>query len=310
VTGASGFLGRQCIRALQDRGWEVHAVRRRADASGLPDAHWHRADLLETGSAAALIGAIAPSHLLHLAWDAGAPAEVLRNPQNLRWVGATLGLARAFVEAGGSRAVFAGTCREYDWSHGTCREDTPLAPRSIYSACKNALREILETYGDDRAVAVVWARIFWIYGPHEPPSRLLPTVIRALLEGAPAPCPAGSRRRDYLSVGDAGAALADLVEAEVTGPVNVGSGTPTSLKELFRIVGDLTGRPDLIRMAELPSRAEDPPLVAADVRRLSTSTGWQPKVTLEAGLAEAVEWWRREVLSSQSGRASAPTRYQ
>ncbi len=142
VTGAGGFIGRHTLVPLLAAGHEVHAVTSRPLADGVPAAaagpddalratapevRWHHADLLAPGSAAALMGEVRPSHLLHLAWYTQ-PRAYWTALQNLDWVEASLRLLRAFGEVQGRRAVVAGTCAEYAWTRNThCVEAPPPA---------------------------------------------------------------------------------------------------------------------------------------------------------------------------------------
>lgn len=144
VTGAGGFIGRHCLTALADRADEIHALSERPQSAGSPagscetagEVRWHQADLLDRGSVEALLDSVRPSHLLHLAWFSG-HREIYSSPENNRWVRASLGLLAAFQGRGGKRAVFTGSCAEYDWSEGLCSEhETPLRPASVYGASK------------------------------------------------------------------------------------------------------------------------------------------------------------------------------
>src|SRR5689334_899041 len=116
VTGASGFVGRPVLRYLQNQNFKVHAVHRKA-ADCHDDVTVHQADLLQQGEAERLMEAVRPTHLLHLAWDV-LPGQFWSARNNLDWVAASLHLYRAFARSGGERAVFTGTCAEYDRDSG------------------------------------------------------------------------------------------------------------------------------------------------------------------------------------------------
>ena len=159
-----------------------------------------------------------PTHLLHLAWDAR-PGLFWTSTENLRWVAASLGLYLAFAASGGRRAVVAGSCAEYDWSHSELDEArTPLVPRTLYGEAKRALHTLLERAAAQSGVELAWGRLFFLYGPHEAEGRLVSDVARALLAGREARCSEGSQQRDFMHVADAGRAFAALVASDVTGP--------------------------------------------------------------------------------------------
>ena len=130
VTGATGCVGRFVLPKLVDRGWDVWAVRSRSDALEIPGVHWRRADLLDPADVRRVVDDSEPSHLLHLAWYI-APGKWAEAAENFSWVRASLGLLSTFKQSGGRRAVFAGSCLEYDWNYGFCSEDrTPLNPHT------------------------------------------------------------------------------------------------------------------------------------------------------------------------------------
>lgn len=294
VTGASGFVGRHALAPLVDAGLEVHAVSRRPqpDRAGVT---WHRADLLDGESAMALCAALRPSHLLHFAWvvDHGAFWD---SPANFDWLAQSVLLFRAFSEAGGRRAVGVGSCVEYAASDGPMPETgTPLAPDTLYGRAKHACRQALAASADDHGFSAAWGRMFLPYGEDEPPGKLVPSLIRRLLAGEPAPLTSGTQRRDFIDSRDAGAAFAALLLSGVEGAVNVATGRPVSVADVAAALGELSGRPELVQSGALPDRPGDPPALLADVGRLTGEVGFRPRHELHAGLAHALDWWRRRL---------------
>ena len=297
LTGASGFIGRACLELLVEGGWEVHAVTSRPPPQDSAGAFWRRVDLTDPAATRALVDDVRPTHLLHLAWGFDRHGSSYLSPENYRWVGAGLDLLRAFTESGGRRVIYAGTCAEYDWDCGFCSEaSTPLRPASTYGVCKRALFEVFDDYltrhGPSGGGA--WARLFFLFGPHEPAERLIPAVINAILRGEPTRCSHGRQIRDYLFSRDAAAALVALLDSDATGPFNVGSGEPTRLRDLIRRTAGRLGREDLVELGAIPVPEDDPPLVVADVRRLHSALGWRPTWELDAALDHTIEWWRSQ----------------
>jgi nucleoside-diphosphate-sugar epimerase len=296
VTGATGFVGRHALRPLAEHGFEVHAVSRGEPPAELAHlAVWHRADLLEASAAEAAIGAARPTHLLHLAWY-GEHGEYWGSLENVRWVEASLRLLRRFAGADGRRSVVAGTCAEYDWSRSPLSEaDTPLRPATLYGAAKHGLHVVAAALAARAGFELAWGRIFFLYGPHEDPRRLVASVARALVGGERAPASHGRQLRDFLHVEDVAGAFAALLASDVTGAVNVASGSSVPIRDVVTLLGELSGRPELVELGALPAREGDPAELAADVRRLREEVGWQPARSLEEGLLDTLEWWRARV---------------
>jgi nucleoside-diphosphate-sugar epimerase len=294
LTGGGGFIGSHCLKPLVERGYEVHAVSRRARADGDTGATWHAADLLRPGAAGELLDHVRPTHLLHLAWYV-VPGKLIHAQENLDWVTASVDLVRRFADAGGRRACLCGSGYEYDWAHGYCTEGlTPCVPDTVYGACKHALHEMIRTFADGRELSVAWARVFFLYGPNEHPDRLVPSVIRSLLRGEAARTSHGRQIRDYLHVQDVADGLVSVLDSELSDAVNVSSGEATTLREIASTIGRLAGRPELIQLGAIPPRSNDVPLVIGSNARLA-ALGWRPRYDLESGLRQTFDWWRRQV---------------
>lgn len=292
VTGASGWLGRHCLPLLTARGYEVHAVSTSASAHTDRDVQWHQADILDEQQTTSLVTAVQPTHLLHLAWCT-TPGVYWTTPENFQWVRASLALLQTFAAQGGQRVVTAGTCAEYDWRFGHCVESvTPLAPTTVYGQCKHALQQLTDSFAATTGLSSAWGRLFFLYGSHEHSARLVPSVIRALLAGEPARCTHGNQIRDYLFIEDAAAAFVALLDSENTGAVNVASGQPVAIKEIVATIAEIIGRPELLRLGAIPAPADEPPLLLADVRRLSNDVCWTPAYDLQRGLTATIQWWR------------------
>lgn len=300
VTGASGFIGSACLPDLLARGYEVHAVLSPTrevprDLTGLEGTEWDRVDLLDANAIASLIERAQASHLLHLAWYAPGSWDAA---ENWPWVDASLDLLREFATAGGRRAVVTGTSAEYDYHRGdgVCSEDeTPLDPQTIYGKSKHALFERAAPLLAQTSAGLAWARIFSLYGPREEPTRLVPSVARALLQEKPALCTAGLHKRDFLHVDDAARALGLLIDGDLVGPVNVGSGDAIEVRAVVEQVAAETGHEELVQYGVLPTREVDPPLLVADTQRIREELGFQPSIALQEGIAESVAWWRGEM---------------
>jgi nucleoside-diphosphate-sugar epimerase len=297
LTGARGFIGAHTLLPLLAAGYEVHAVTSAEPPLDTPaQVRWHRADLLAAGAAASLVEEVKPSHLLHLAWYTE-PGAFWTGPQNLDWLVGSVGLLRAFGEAGGQRAVMAGTCAEYAWQREThCLEDaTPTHPATLYGAAKHSLHVVAQAWAQQVGLSLAWGRIFHLYGPREPHGRLVSDVACALLRGEAARCTHGKQVRDFLYAPELGDAFAALLASEVSGPLNMASGVPVRVAEVIAAIALASGRPELVRMGALPADPAEPERLTADVRRLREEVGWAPSLDLRQGAEWTVSWWRHQL---------------
>jgi nucleoside-diphosphate-sugar epimerase len=277
------------VRTLVARGDDVQVISREVPRIRAPGATFHSLDLITDRDATReLVCELQPERLLHLAWTTS-PGEYWTSMDNLDWVGASLSLFRAFTEAGGRRAVMAGSCAEYDWSREVLDEvDTPTHPATLYGTAKHSLRLVVEAAARNSGVSLCWGRLFFLYGPEEAPGRLVSSVLDALRLGEVAPVSEGRQERDFLHVDDAAVAFVELLDASVVGPVNVGSGVGVSVREVVATLADLVGRPDLVRYGTRPTPASEPDRLVADVRRLHATTNFRPEFDLRSGLIDTL----------------------
>lgn len=280
VTGATGFIGAEVLRQLRGGAFEVHAVSRHAVEGSPAGATWHATNLLDAHDVNTLLANVKPSHLLHLAWDDGV-AEYRTTPRNLDWLAAGVTLARIFRAHGGSRAVFAGTCAEYQ------------RDLSLYATCKAALADAVSAYARSDGWHFAWGRIYWPYGPGGAPHRLIPYVIERLLSGEMARCSPGVQTRDFVHVADVASGLTALLESRADGPVDVGTGEGTRVRTLVESIARQIGRQDLIRFDGATPPAGEPDIVVASPAALR-ALGWHPR-PLPEGLAETIAWYRERM---------------
>jgi nucleoside-diphosphate-sugar epimerase len=292
ITGASGFIGRHCLQVLATKGHDVHAVsRRRQPELVLPRLNWHERNLLLPGCPTDLVAEVKPECLLHLAWYTE-PAKYWEARENVEWVRASLELFHAFAETGGSRLVATGTCAEYGATSGECEESkTPLLPSSLYGVSKHSLERILHFWSLQTGLSSAWGRTFFLYGPHELPSRVVAYVVLSLLRGEPALCSQGTEVLDFMYVADVASAFVRLLESKVQGPVNIGSGNPVSVRCVLEEIGRQLGRLDLIRFGTRQSKHTTQSFWA-NTQRLVHEVAWKPQYDLAGGIRQTIEWWR------------------
>jgi nucleoside-diphosphate-sugar epimerase len=295
LTGATGFIGSHCVAPLLCRGYEVVASYNSHPPATIEGVRWIKADLLSSSGIGSLLEQAQASHLLHLAWFVE-PGKLIGDASNLAWCGAGTELLRRFHEIGGKRCVIGGSGYEYDWRYGYCNERlTPRQPDTLYGAAKLALCEMALRYCESVGMSAAWGRMFFLYGPNEHPRRLVPAIIQSLLKGDPALSSHGKQIRDYAHVQDVADGLVALLDSSAFGAYNIASGQATSILSIVTLLGEITGRSDLLRIGAIPARANDAPLVVADVSAAKRDFSWEASIPLAQGLETTVNWWRSRI---------------
>ena len=273
VTGATGFLGRYVLSQLRQDGLDTVVVGRSCPAGH--QGAFIQADLLQVNDFAVLVAQTQATHLVHLAWYAE-HGKYWSSPLNLRWLEASVRLVEAFCAAGGQKVVAAGTCAEYDWSCGYCREDTtPLTPSSLYGTAKDATQRLLAAVCASTETPFAWGRIFLPYGQGEDNRRLIPSLVEVFRGKRPPFGVNASAYRDFLHAEDVARGFVRLLLSDAAGSYNISSGQPTQIAEVVRLLANtLNGDPDVV-LDLSTERPGEPEMLIGDNRKLK-ALGWRP----------------------------------
>jgi nucleoside-diphosphate-sugar epimerase len=283
VTGGTGYIGHQAVKILKEKDYDVIVASRRDNSR-----ECYRMDVLDTTSVNRAMKDIMPSHLLHFAWNLdGAYFEDINN---VNWLVASLHLLRSFSENGGERAVFAGTVSEYDSQYGFLSEDTtPLNPPSFYGRAKACLYTMAKEFAQRVSVSYAHGRIFYAFGEHDKEYRLIPSVVREMLEGRQPNVKTPNAVCDYSYSGDIGKMFVRLLESDVCGAVNLASGIGTKVSDLVEKIARLLDFD--LRPFPVTDLISSP--IIANVAKLTKEVGWYPSLaSFDEGLKRTVDWYR------------------
>lgn len=304
LTGASGFIGSYVARLLQSQGYTVYAlVRPTSDLWRIQDIISNleivKGDLTLREEMKAQLKSIQPNLCIHLAW-CEAIDGYLSGSGHVDSLVIGLDLVRELVAVGCRRILIAGTCVEYDTSLGYLSEASPDKAESLYAATKHALHKVTDQFVRGVGAELVWIRFFSLFGPFEDERRLVPSIILQLLRNDVAKVTPGAQVRDYLYVEDAAEAVCALAMSRFTGTINVASGRPISVGDLALKIGTILNKRELVSLGARPYRDSEPMFVCANIDRLRDVIGWSPRFDLEAGLKQAIEWWKMRKNASAS----------
>ncbi len=235
-----------------------------------------------------------PRIVYHLASSVWARVAGTTQADHLRVSGlGTLNLLETLKGKPETRIVFTGSAAVY--GPGTLlREDSPIAPNTVFGACKAAASDLLRTYGRIWGLSTVELRFFMPYGPWEHPHRLIPQTILSALDGRDLPMTAGTQKRDPTYIDDVVEALILAGTKEVkTGSIyNIGSGQAIPVRDMVQQVFTLMQSAAKPLFGELPMRADEIMEMSADVSAARRDLGWEPRTPLADGLSKTIAWWK------------------
>ena len=265
LTGGTGFVGRQILRALQVLGYQIRLVIREGSQSKIesingiekivttPDLFLESSEWWEKVCDGVDI-------VIHSAWYAE-PGKYLQSNKNLECLMGTLSLAKGAIKSKVHKFVGIGTCFEYDLSFEELAVDAPLKPATLYAATKTSSYLTLSHLFGNENIDFTWCRLFYLFGEMENDNRLVAYIRKCLSTGVEAHLSSGNQIRDFMDVKDAAKAIVNTAVGGQTGPVNICSGIPVSVKELAIRIADEFGRHDLLKFSSRPDNLIDPPFV-------------------------------------------------
>jgi dTDP-6-deoxy-L-talose 4-dehydrogenase (NAD+) len=197
---------------------------------------------------------------VHAAWYTN-PHDYMTSEQNWHCEAGTVRIAGALGNSGVRRFVGLGTCLEYHQTGEVLTTETELRPESPYARAKTQTYQRLLPIFAGADIEFAWCRLFYIYGPGENESRLVPYLRRAKGEGRIARLRNPAQLLDFLDVRDVTEKIIRVALGCETGAFNICSGVGTTVSELSMRIAKEFGRPDLVLAADESPSAAGVPIV-------------------------------------------------
>ena len=299
LTGGAGYVGSTCFRHLRREGIEAFVLDDLSEghAAAVEPDRLDVADLRDTDRVARVLRDRDITHVMHFAAKTSVPESVC-DPSGY-WsvnVDGSRSLLEAMRSTGVGRLVFSSTAAVY--AHGLdrpIREADPIVPATPYGTSKLAVEHLLQGYADAYGLGGTALRYFNASGAeedgrhgesHRTETHVIPLILQTALGqrsrfaiyGDQWPTPDGTCIRDFVSIRDL--AAAHLLALRQVEPgrftcYNLGSGRPTSVRQLLDASARVCGRP--IPHEVSPARPGDPAVLVADIARARTELGWSPQ---------------------------------
>lgn len=279
ITGASGYIGERLARSLTKSGLEVHLLGRRAPPDW-PSTLFHFFDG-SFGSIAASLKVASPDIVFHLA----SAVAINHGPEDVdEIIRANVTFPALILEAmrytGCSRLVGTGT----HWQHFD--GSVEYHPVNLYAATKQAEQDIARLYAESFGINISYLKLFDVYGPLDHRPKLIPYLIRGVLNGQILELSPGLQEIDLVHVDDVVEAYCVAARRLLNPPSSfevfaVRSGRVLSLRDLVLLIETIYGRSLNVAWGIKPYRVREVMKAPAE---LETLPGWKPQVALEDGL--------------------------
>ncbi len=313
VTGGAGFIGSNLIRHLLETRPTAEIVNVDAltyagnlesltDVADDPRYTFLRADICDAEAVAAVMDGT--DVVLHLAAESHVDRSIVSDAPFVRTnVLGTQTLLAAALAAGVDRFVHVSTDEVYgelpwrdpddgDPSAPMFTEETPIAPRSPYSASKAASDHLALAYHHTHGMDVVVTRCSNNYGPYQFPEKLIPLMITHALEDRVLPVYGdGLYVRDWIHVLDHCRGILAAADRGGAGRVyNFGGDAEKTNLAVVTTLLAILGKPT-DRIEHVKDRPGHDRRYAIDFSRAAEELGWTPQVGFEDGMQDTVRWY-------------------
>jgi len=317
VTGAAGFIGSHCCKALRKSGYNVFGIHKpfteygdtyltklksvridklsgnisRTDISGIVD---HETKNTFDG----LLKVFKPDIVLHLAAKAGV-RQSIKNPETFGFnnILGTLHIFEACRRIGVKNIIYASSSSVYGNSRHIpfAENDETNKPTSIYAMTKMACENMAYTYMKLYGMKTVGLRFFTVYGPYGRPDMAYYKFARKIMKGEPIDVYGnGNLTRDFTYIDDIVDGIISAVDkVETLAPYsifNLGNENPVSVNHLVELLEKGLGKKAKINHVAQPKADVD--MTFADITKAKNLLGYKPKVKFEDGMDKFINWFK------------------
>lgn len=302
MTGGAGFIGANLVSKFLDLKYNVNLIVK--DSTNLfrlkniiQKINLHKIDLLDKDGLKIVAEKINPSIIIHLAtYSAYQDQKAFLEMVQVNVQGA-LNLLLATKDIDYDIFINTGSSSEYGIKAKPMKEDDSLEPISFYAATKASATLLCKAFATQYKKPIVTLRLFSVYGPLEQKKRLIPTIVKAVIENKPIKLTYGVQRRDFIYVDD----VIDIYIKTISqGPklagqiLNMGTGIEYTNDEVVETLFKITGKKVKIEKGAYPKRLWDTSHWVADTSKTRKLLNWTPKFTLEQGLKKTYRWYRNQ----------------
>ena len=304
VTGGAGFLGSHLCDYLLDKGHRVICLDN-LDTGSLQNIEHIRSDdfVFFNHDLTGHVEIDEPVDVIFHAASPASPIDYARLPLHTLKVGSygthnALGLAK-FKRA---RFLLASTSEVYGDPKVHPQPESywgnvnPIGPRGVYDEAKRFAEALTMAYHRAHGVDTRIVRIFNTHGPRMRlnDGRVVPNFISQALRGEPLTVYGdGSQTRSFCYVSDLVEGIVRLLRADYNDPVNCGNPTEVSILQFAERIKALTNSRSEIVFRPLP--VDDPKVRQPDISRARKLLGWEPKVGVDEGLRQTIDYFRPTV---------------
>ena len=299
ITGATGFVGANLARFFVSKGLKVNIIIRKDSniwrfKDIIHKTNTHYVDLRDKTKLRKIIQKIKPKSIFHLAtygaYSYQSDLELIKSTI----LNGTINLLHECKKFKFNIFLNSGSSSEYGFKKNKMSENSLLKPNSHYAVFKSAVTLLCHYEAVTNKLPIITVRPFHVYGQFEEPSRLIPTVIKNLLNNKSSKLVSSNIARDMIFIDD----VIDLYLLIASKPstkgeiFNIGSGKQRAISEIYFELCNITKIKIKPSWNTMKNRSWDQTSWMADMKSVKKIFEWKPKNSLKMGLTKTVDWYR------------------
>lgn len=299
ISGASGFIGANLVRALLVRGDEVHVLSRPESSRWRliqikTKLKFHNTQISDEAAILRVVKNIQPEQVFHLAQFGGNAGENNLDLIQKVVIGGTRTLFEACSKVSSIKSIVnIGSSSEYGSKQSIMKEDMLLEPNTPYGCAKAWATMYGQYLAQEKKVPITTLRLFSVFGPWESPPRFMPSVILSCLYGLTPKITNPFLVRDFIFVDDVVRACVLAADNPHPGEViNIGFGHQMSLQKTADIILKNTRAKVRIEIGGV-GRSFDKTnsMWQADISKAKKLLGWKPKFSQKEAIIKTIKWF-------------------
>ena len=299
ITGATGFVGANLVRFFISKGSKVNIIIRKSSNIWRIKDIIHKTntfyvDLRDRVKLRKIIQKIKPKSIFHLAtygaYSYQSDLELIKSTI----LNGTINLLNECKKFKFNIFLNSGSSSEYGFKKNKMSENTLLEPNSHYAVFKSAVTLLCQYEAVTNKLPIITVRPFHVYGQFEEPLRLIPTVIKNLLNNKSSKLVSSNIARDMIFIDDViNLYLLIASKPRIKGDIfNVGSGKQRTIAEIYSELCNITKVKIKPAWNTMKNRSWDQVNWRADMTSVKKIFRWKPKNSLKMGLTKTVDWYR------------------
>jgi len=304
ISGGLGFVGVNLVKKLIEMNIEpivMDFIPNKDNLNkdyipfDLDSLSFYNTDIRERDKVTELVQNIAPDFVIHLAGMTNLEKTFekaeLAIDVNLK---GSLAMLKGSKKANVDNFIFLSTSDIYGGVNPPFKETQLAYPASPYSASKAATEMFLMMFHNVYNIPVTILRSFNLYGRYQSSERVIPFIIKKLLNDEEVLLTKGEQRREFNYVDNLlDAIIRSLVFDNSQGKIlNIGCGVSISIKEIATLIAQKLDRIDNLKIGTLEYRKNEIWDMYCDNSLAKSILKWEPKVSLNDGLEMTIEWYR------------------